>query len=169
MIFVTLGTCPYPYPRLLDWIGMLVEQQFITERGGLFIQHGHTELPEAISKHDWIQTAFTVLPQDFQRLIVDADLIISHAGQGSTFKLSKSNVRFVIASRLVEYGEHVDDHQLLFAQTVEQFGVINCLTFEDLKKNVENPPPVFTGQLFPGPNLADYLAKVHGGMSRLPD
>jgi len=63
--------------------------------------------------------------KEMHESVKEASLIISHAGQGSTRMLADMEACFALP-RLKRYGEHVDDHQLLFARTVEKFGIHHC-------------------------------------------
>ena len=157
-----LGTCPYPFPRLLEWIGDLVDRNSISKDQGLYIQHGYTPMPKSIQKYSWVKFTPSISKKELRRLIIESDLVVSHAGQGLTSELAKSNIPFVIVPRLKRFGEHVDDHQLYFAKSVEQFSVIHCLDFEQLEKAVENPPQELNISLFPGPKLVDYLINTYG-------
>jgi UDP-N-acetylglucosamine transferase subunit ALG13 len=86
-----------------------------------------------------------------------ASLVISHAGQGSTRMLAEMGACFVLLPRLKRYGEHVDDHQLLFARAVEKFGVKHCTELNELIEYVKDPPSPLQGGLFKAPSLTEYL------------
>jgi hypothetical protein len=75
--------------------------------------------------------------------------------------LAARGASFVLLPRLKCYQEHIDDHQLEFAQAVESFGVRHCLSFEQLQEAVLNPPPCFREGLFDGPKLSHYLAEAY--------
>lgn len=156
MITVTLGTIPYPFNRAIQWLNLLLDNEIITEP--IFLQHGVTDV-KSVCNHELV-TAVPLLPSDeLAEKIGVSRLIISHAGQGSTRKLAMQDKSFVIMPRLAEHGEHVDDHQLLFAKGVEQLGVTVCLTVGDLKAAVKQPPAPLQKDLFEGPKLCDFLAE----------
>lgn len=158
MITVTLGTIPYPFSRAIAWLNLLLEKEIISEP--VFLQHGITDI-KTVCSHRLI-TAVPLLPaQELAEKINASRLVISHAGQGSTRKLAAQAKSFVILPRLSEHGEHVDDHQLLFAEGVKQLGVTVCMSAEDLEVAVQQPPDPLQKDLFSGPKLGDFLAKKY--------
>lgn len=158
MILVTLGTIPFPFDRAIDWVGTLLENGTISEP--VFVQYGVSNVA-AIADHRLI-TAESIIPsKDLMKLVDSSRLVISHAGQGSTRSLAERGVRFVLLPRLASYGEHIDDHQLLFAKSVEKMGVLSCASLKDLQQSVLQPPSPFKGQLFAGPRLAEHLLKAY--------
>jgi UDP-N-acetylglucosamine transferase subunit ALG13 len=158
MIFITFGTIPYPFDRLVDWIKIMLEDDVITEK--IFIQHGSSDI-SAIEKHYLVNASPIINLSEMNQIIDRASLIISHAGQGTTRKLAATNKSFAIVPRLSKYGEHVDDHQLQFAQSVSrEFGVCYCNTIEDFKELILNPPQPIHDNLFHGPKLAQHLLKT---------
>lgn len=155
MITVTLGTISYPFDRAISWLGSLLEEKIITEP--VFLQYGVTDV-RAVADNSLV-TAIPLLPSNELAEHIEASrLVISHAGQGSTRKLAMQDKSFVILPRLAEHGEHVDDHQLLFSEGVEQLGVKVCRTFDDLKAAVKHPPNPLKKDLFTGQKLGDFLA-----------
>ncbi|MGK7913443.1 MAG: glycosyltransferase [Synechococcus sp.] len=159
---MTLGTCPYPYPRLLEWISTYIEKDLITEEVGLFIQHGSTPVPGSIQCHSWVGVSVFLPREEMQLLFQESDLIISHAGQGLTIELANRSARFVIVPRQSRYEEHIDNHQVLFANLVKRYGIVSCTTSEQLEKYIVQPPQRFNGTLFGEEKLADHLNRFYG-------
>lgn len=158
MITVTLGTIPYPFNRAVQWLNLLLEQEIITEP--VFLQYGVSDI-KALSNHQLV-TAVPLLPaEELAEKIEASRFVISHAGQGSTRKLALQDKSFVILPRLAEHGEHVDDHQLLFAEGVESLGVTVCLTVEALRSVIKKPPASLKKDLFSGPKLSDFLVEKY--------
>lgn len=158
MITVTLGTIPYPFDRAIHWLSSLLEEELITEP--VFLQYGVTDI-SAIADNSLI-TALPLLPgRELAAHIEASRLVISHAGQGSTRKLAIQDKSFVVLPRLAQHGEHVDDHQLMFAEGVEKLGVTVCRTLEDLKTAINQPPPSLQKDLFAGEKLGDFLAEKY--------
>ncbi|MEL6778138.1 MAG: glycosyltransferase [Cyanobacteria bacterium J06597_16] len=158
MITLTLGTTPYPFGRALQWMHQLLEQEIITEP--VFVQHGSTDIA-LLQAHERVSAAALLTAPELNEKISQSRLVISHAGQGSTRKLAAQNKSFVILPRLAKYEEHVDDHQLRFAEGVEQLGVTVCRNFDTLKKAVVSPPEPLNRELFSGPKLGDFLAQKY--------
>lgn len=160
MITVTLGTIPYPFNRAVSWLSLLLEREVLLEP--VFIQHGQSDV-SGVTNHPLVTTASILPSEQLMEMVDKSRLVISHAGQGSTRALANREASFVLLPRLARHGEHIDDHQLLFAQSVARFGVQYCLSLEQLKQFILQPPPRFEKQLFDGPKLVDYLLKTYPG------
>ncbi len=156
VITVTLGTIPYPFNRAIDWIAILLEKGIISEP--VIIQHGVTDI-SALKKYPQVTTFSIVNLSNMVTLVEKSRLVISHAGQGSTRSLAAKKASFILIPRLARYGEHIDDHQLLFAQCVEPLGVKHCLSLETLEQAIKKPPFPLTSPLFDSPKLVEYLVK----------
>jgi UDP-N-acetylglucosamine transferase subunit ALG13 len=154
MIVVTLGTIPYSFNRAIDWLAFLLKKGVITEP--VFVQYGTSNV-QMLHSYDQVTLEAFVSSSQLTELVDNARLVISHAGQGSTQMLAARGARFTLLPRLKQYGEHVDDHQLLFSQSVAPLGVQHCLTLEELEYSILTPPSPLKTQLFSGPKLADHL------------
>lgn len=154
MITVTLGTIPYSFERAIAWLDTLLDRHIITEP--VFVQHGITDILP-IATHPLVLTESIVNSTKLIGLVKQSRLVISHAGQGSTRMLAAQGASFVLLPRLAQRNEHIDDHQLLFAQNVQPYGVRYCLNLEEVEHAILHPPPPFQGQLFDGPKLSEYL------------
>lgn len=138
MITVTLGTIPFPFKRVIDWLEILKKSQVISEP--VFVQHGATDI-RAIAKHPLV-TAVPLL--DFKSLMKkaqDSRLVISDAGLCSTRAFVERGASLILLPRLARYGEHIDNHQMLFAESIQELGVSICLSLYELKQTVLQPPP----------------------------
>lgn len=122
MIVYTLGTIFFPFDRAVDWLQELLEQEIIVE--AVLLQHGATSAAKL--NHPLLTSVPSLTRSEMYEAVKQSSLVISHAGQGSTRMLAEMGACFVLLPRLKRYGEHVDDHQLLFARTVEKYGVLHC-------------------------------------------
>ena len=141
MIVFTLGTIIFPFDRAVDWLEILLKEELITEP--VLFQHGATSV--ARLDHPLLTSVTSLSKTEMQRSIKQASLVIAHAGQGSTRMLAKMGASFVLLPRLKRHYEHIDDHQLLFAQAVETFGVRYCTEFSSLVDYVKHPPQPLKG------------------------
>ncbi|NJN86749.1 MAG: glycosyl transferase [Leptolyngbyaceae cyanobacterium SL_7_1] len=162
MITVTLGTIPYSFERTIAWLNALLDRKVINEP--IFVQYGITDI-SPIASHPLVTAQSIVESTELLALVKRSRLILSHAGQGSTRMLAAEGASFVLIPRLSRYKEHVDDHQLLFAQNVQHFGVRYCLHLKEVEDAILHPPPPFQGQLFSGPKLPDYLRSLYAQRS----
>ena len=66
-----------------------------------------------------------MLPQEqFNNLIKEADLVITHGGVGSIMSAVKLGKKVIAVPRLKKYDEHVNDHQLEIVDTFKKQGII---------------------------------------------
>lgn len=158
MITVTLGTIPFQFNRAIDWLDSLLASGVITEP--VFVQHGVSSVSK-LTQYPLVTTAPILEFNNLVTIVGASRLVISHAGQGSARGLAESKASFILIPRLARYGEHVDDHQLQFARSVEPLGVKYCLSLEELEQAVKNPPPRFQKSLLKGPKLVDHLLQVY--------
>lgn len=142
MILVTLGTIPFPFDRAVLWLRILLNREVINEP--VFLQYGNSNI-SPLEGHPLVTLEPTITSSHLSQLVDESRLVISHAGQGSTRMLAAKETPFVLLPRLKSFGEHIDDHQLLFAQSVIQFGIYYFVTLDGLEKGILNPPPSFQG------------------------
>jgi UDP-N-acetylglucosamine transferase subunit ALG13 len=133
MIFVSLGTQPLQFIRLLRDLENLVKVCDITEE--VIVQIGHTKYESKLFK------SFTFVNGSiFMEYIDRADVIISHAGAGSLFSAIKLGKKIIAAARLKKYNEHNDNHQTELAQKLSQEGYLIDGTYSLIEawKKLEN-------------------------------
>ena len=158
MITVTLGTIPFTFDRAIDWLDSLLDAGVISE--SVFVQHGATDVSK-LAKYPFVTTEPIVETSFLMKTVRSSRLILSHAGQGLTRGLAAQGACFVLMPRLSCYNEHIDDHQLLFAQGVEKLGIPYCTSLDNLELAVKCPPPSFKGQIFDEPKLAEHLMQIY--------
>jgi UDP-N-acetylglucosamine transferase subunit ALG13 len=153
MIVFTLGTIFFPFDRAIDWLQELLEKEVIVEP--VLLQHGSTSVAKL--SHPLLTSVASLTRNEMYESVKEASLVISHAGQGSTRMLAEMGACFVLVPRLKCYGEHIDDHQLLFARRIAKSGIPYCTELDQLIKCVKERPFPFQGDLFNAPSLAEYL------------
>ena len=117
MIFVCLGTQIFQMNRLLVEIDRLVGSGRINEK--VFAQIGKSNyLPKYFDFVDFLN------PDEYQKKLEEADLIITHGGTGSIVKALKANKKVIGVPRLFKYGEHENDHQLQIVDFFANSGLI---------------------------------------------
>jgi UDP-N-acetylglucosamine transferase subunit ALG13 len=113
MIFVTVGSCEYPFDRLLDAVGELPGDERVV------VQSGSSEL--ALPRAE----CFDFVP--FEALVEyvrSARLVVTHAGIGSILTALGTGKRPVVVPRRRQYGEAVDDHQVGSARRLAEVGLV---------------------------------------------
>lgn len=135
MILITVGTEKFPFNRLMQWVDELIENQFIDpQQEAVVVQYGScTVIPQQ-------GLSYQVLPSvDFETLLQEARLIISHCGEGSFDLLAQINKPFILVPRSHQFGEHVDDHQVELAKALQKKGVNVAHCPGDLVRFLANP------------------------------
>lgn len=125
MILVTLGTQDKSFKRLLEAIETQIDKGNIKDK--VIVQAGYTKYES--SKMD----IFDYIDRDeFAKLLLEADLIITHGGVGTIMTALKAGKKILGAARLAEYGEHHNDHQTQILESFDEQGyLIYC---KDLDK-----------------------------------
>lgn len=131
MIFVTLGTNDESFVRLLKAIDKEIENGVIKEK--VVVQAGCTKYKSKNMK------IMDLVPRDeFDRLIGECDLLITHGGVGSILTGINKGKKVIAVPRLAKYNEHGNDHQL---QIVENFSkrkyILSCKDLNKLGKTIE--------------------------------
>ena len=104
MILVTLGTQDKSFERLLKAIDKEIEKGNIKEK--VIVQAGYTKYESPNME------VFDLIPTDeFDKLVSEASLVITHGGVGSILSAIKNNKKVIAAPRLKKYKEHTNDHQ----------------------------------------------------------
>ncbi len=62
--------------------------------------------------------------EDFDEVVANSDLIITHGGVGSIISALKLKKKIIAVARLEKYKEHVNDHQLEIVNKYEADGYI---------------------------------------------
>lgn len=133
MIFVTVGTHEQPFDRLIKEIDRLKGEGIIREE--VVIQTGYSTYEPKYC------TWFKLLPyEQMQHYVKNADIVITHGGPSSFMMPLQMGKIPIVVPRQKKYGEHVNDHQLDFAQTVKKRyeNIIVILEIENLEKTIFN-------------------------------
>ena len=112
MILVTLGTQDKPFERLIKGVEKQIELGNIKDE--VIVQAGCTKY-----KSNKMKILKYITINDFNKLLEDANFIITHGGVGSIIEGLKLGKKVIAVARKKEYGEHVNNHQ---EQIVENFG-----------------------------------------------
>lgn len=164
MIVYTLGTIIFPFDRAISWLQILLEEEVIVEP--VLLQHGSTSAAKL--SHPLLTSVASLTSHEMYEAVKQASFVISHAGQGSTRMLTEMGACFILLPRLKRYKEHVDDHQLLFARTVEKFGIQHCTELDQLIYYAKYRPSCFRGELFNAPSLAEHLIARYSSLQLQP-
>jgi UDP-N-acetylglucosamine transferase subunit ALG13 len=115
MIFVTTGT-QAPFNRLVKVMDALAAElngeEVIVQASGVNFETKNVKVVGFIH------------PVEYNRLINEARLIISHAGMGSIVSALTKGKQIIVIPRKAELGEHRDNHQIDSAKKMEALGYV---------------------------------------------
>ena len=141
MILVILGTQDKEFPRLLEAVEKEIKSGNIKDK--VVVQAGQTKYDSDCME------IFDLLPApEFNKLMDEADLIITHGGAGSILNAIKKNKKVIAAARLAKYKEHHNDHQKqIIGEFVKQGYILELSDFDKLgdliKKSKKFKPKKF--------------------------
>jgi len=114
MIFLTVGTEQFDFDRMVEAADRLAIALADEE---VFIQIGtNRRCPNHAQWERWLSY------EGFVQRIEDARIVVTHAGAGSLLSCAWRKKVAVAMPRRQEYGEHVDNHQVEFAQRMAAMG-----------------------------------------------
>lgn len=110
-VALIVGTMRYPFTRLVDRVSEILPpgaEVVLWQAGPGSSDRGPTGV---------------VSPLEVLRAYAEADVVICHAGVGSVLDAFDAGHRPIVVPRRSEFGEHVDDHQVLLAETLAERGL----------------------------------------------
>ena len=111
-IFLSVGTQKFPFDRLVKMV-----DRAVNDHASIYTAYGQTGYstytPVSFKSKPFLQR------DEFDSLIRDSDLIITHGGVSTIVTGLKYKKKIIVVPRLQKYGEHVDDHQ---KQICDAFG-----------------------------------------------
>lgn len=128
MILCLVGTSPYSFHRLLEYIDNEIACKY-----EVIIQSGYSAFE---SKN--AECVSFINNDELQRKIADAQLIISQGGYGSLMDCLKQNKPVIAVPRLEEFGEIVGDQIELIQYLEKKNFLTSCYELENLNCIVEN-------------------------------
>ena len=118
MIFVTVGTHEQPFNRLVECIDALVRDGFITEE--VIVQTGYSTY-----EPKYCQWSNFYTYQEMEQFVSTARIVITHGGPSSFIMPLQIGKTPIVVPRQHQFNEHVNDHQVSFANDVsERLGII---------------------------------------------
>lgn len=132
MIYVTLGTQKFQFDRILKKLDQLIENKSIEDEIAVQCIY-HTYKPKNFE-------VFKLKPiEEVEEILKKSKLVITHAGTGSLVQCIKFKKHTVVVPRLVDFGEHVDNHQIEIASVFETKGNATVITdINDLEQYVKD-------------------------------
>lgn len=126
MIFVTVGTHEQPFNRLVKCVDNLKKNGIIAE--DVIMQTGYSTYEPKYC--NW-QNLFSY--QEMLKLVLEARIVITHGGPSSFIMPLQIGKTPIVVPRRHKFHEHVNDHQVSFANAVaDRTGTI--LVADDISK-----------------------------------
>jgi UDP-N-acetylglucosamine transferase subunit ALG13 len=124
LVFATVGTDHHRFDRLVDWIdGWIVDHG--DEHVSALVQTGTSRRPRHAQGADYL--GYDEMQANMRR----AAAIVSHGGPGSIMLACYCGKKPIVVPRTSALGEHVDQHQVLFARRLAAEGEILLAENED--------------------------------------
>ena len=124
LVFASVGTDFHPFDRLSRWIDGWLEAGG-AEAARCFVQTGTSAVPRLAEHRQYLGHA------EMEEMVRAADVVVCHGGPGTIMLAATLGKRPIVVPRRRRYGEHVDDHQLAFAERIAAGGAILLAQTED--------------------------------------
>jgi len=127
VVFVTVGSAPQSFRRLLEAVDVIAGSGGFGQRR-VFMQIGHAGgfTPLHCDYRPFLTR------QEFDKLVREADFIISHGG-ATPLEIVRAKKPAIVMPRRKQYGEIMNDHQVGFVEALAADGwVIPAMLPKDL-------------------------------------
>jgi UDP-N-acetylglucosamine transferase subunit ALG13 len=125
LVFVTVGTDHHPFDRLVRWVDGWLEAG-ASDRVRCLVQFGTSRPPLLADGRDYLSY------EEVRRAMAEAVAVVTHGGPGSVMSCRWSGKVPVVVPRRHDLGEHVDDHQVVFARRMALQGEMEVAEEEGL-------------------------------------
>jgi UDP-N-acetylglucosamine transferase subunit ALG13 len=113
LVFLTVGTDHHRFDRVVHWFDAWLEGG-AADRVRSLVQHGASVPSAHAPSRDFLTY------EQMDEAIQEAAVIISHAGPGTIMLAAEAGKVPIVVPRVHALREHVDDHQVLFAQRLRE-------------------------------------------------
>ena len=155
MNLVITGTEVHPFGRLIAEVDRIAASG--TLAAPFFVQLGHNKQePKHCEWKNFIGFG------EMCALIESSRSIVTHAGAGSTLLCIQCGKRPIIVPRQKKFGEHVDDHQVVFARRLREFDLVDLVEdMAELETALRDQQQDAAGRKLPVPRkLVGYLENL---------
>lgn len=113
MIFVTVGTHEQPFDRLVKAVDEL-------KRGGVIKEEVMIQTGFCTYEPKYCQWSKLLPYQQMVHYVENARIVITHGGPASFMMPLQMGKMPIVVPRQHQFGEHVNDHQVVFAKAVAE-------------------------------------------------
>lgn len=121
LVVVSVGTDHHPFERLAQWTANWATTRSTAK---VVLQRGSAGAPAGLESHE-------LIPHDELRaLFRSAHAVVSHGGPSTVMDARMAGKLPIVVPRDPSLGEHVDDHQLRFAEHLSVHGLARLVKTE---------------------------------------
>jgi UDP-N-acetylglucosamine transferase subunit ALG13 len=114
LVVVSVGTDVHPFDRLIDWSARWAAEH---PEHKVVIQRGTSAVPLGVESH-------ALIPHDELRVLFrSSTAVVSHGGPSTLMDARLAGRLPIVVPRDPSLGEHIDDHQLRFAEHMHRHGL----------------------------------------------
>lgn len=151
MIFITVGT-QLPFDRLIRAVDEIAP--YLNRERIIAQTNGGKYIPKNIECKKY----FPVV--EFNTLVSQSRLIISHAGTGSIISAMTHEKPIIIMPRRASLGEHRNEHQLATAQKMDELKFVNVAYDEQQLRNLILNKNIWSPQLLPDKAQTELIESI---------
>ena len=123
LVVVSVGTDHHPFDRLVNWVDSWASNQQDVD---VVLQRGTSAEPKTLSSSDLIPHP------DLCELFARATAVVSHGGPSTVMDARMTGRLPIVVPRDPAFGEHVDGHQLRFADHLKKHNLARVVTTETM-------------------------------------
>jgi UDP-N-acetylglucosamine transferase subunit ALG13 len=123
LVLVAVGTDFHPFDRLVEWTDSWLADGG-HDRAEVVVQHGSSAAPRLARGHRLLNH------EELQAAMCRAAVVVCHGGPATIMEARRHGRLPVCVPRDPARGEHVDDHQLLFARRMGDAGIVRLARTE---------------------------------------
>jgi UDP-N-acetylglucosamine transferase subunit ALG13 len=124
LIVVAVGTDHHPFGRVIDWVDRWLARGG-ADRVECVMQHGSAPAPR------WGEPRAFLEHAEFTDLVARARVVVCHGGPATIAECRRLGRLPLVVPRRPEYGEHVDNHQVLFTARLADKKLVQLASSED--------------------------------------
>ncbi len=121
-VVVSVGTDIHRFDRLMTWVDRWAADRSETS---IQVQRGTSYAPRRLESVELLPHA------DLLRLFTSAAAVVCHGGPSTVMDARQSGRLPIVVARDPAFGEHVDDHQLRFANHLDRHGLARVVDSEE--------------------------------------
>jgi UDP-N-acetylglucosamine transferase subunit ALG13 len=139
-VFFAFGTHEQEFPRMIQAIEIISLSMDVN----LVVQRGYSELPTSLN----VKKSYKVMDHSsFVRAMIESDVVISQASPGNLFSALSAGRIPLLIPRLSIWNEHVDDHQLFFANHCQEQSLAHqCVDVARIIETIDRLPSTLVQQ-----------------------